>query len=354
MRNVRRRTEGGALEFLLYDRAQRYAISEEADEEKEDEQAEVQQGQQAEDLICEECGEADFMTEVLTCKDCKQKECVGCESFQGCMACRGSICRECYPRHSASACDGSFNFAADRRKAAEGGQDAEASTAAPAEEVREQVADNPIENHEQVVQRGMEMPRRRLDLDDSDGDLMDEDFAEQVEEQQLQAEHAVVHRRLNQKTPEDETNYKKKVEVKRKYDYADVSEATNKFRKIMKSDFEKHVASTARLPINRELKEIEVESPHDLVKVEGRWGKVHPSHTRAMVNQILFCSKCGAWMSSHCKGLSEVCHHIPANKNAKAKLHRMQRGLHPMRDTDWPDGTSRLVKFPPTRIDRFI
>ena len=46
-------------------------------------------------------------------------------------------------------CDGSYNFAGNNRKAADGAPDANAVTAAPAEEVREQVAEIFIESHEE-------------------------------------------------------------------------------------------------------------------------------------------------------------------------------------------------------------
>jgi hypothetical protein len=71
------------------------------------------------------------------------------------------------------------------------------------------------------------------------------------------------------------------------------------------------------------------------------WGRIHGSHRRMIVRNLIFCRRCGYWtsmkittrLSGECKG--DMTHAV------KHRLKRMRNGYHPVHSAlFWPDGSS--------------
>ena len=111
------------------------------------------------------------------------------------------------------------------------------------------VAASSAEPVEESAVRNFE-ERRRHDLDDSDGDLMEEDFADDAESQlPAQSSRSPARQRLNKKTPEEQTVYRNA--VKKNFDYADVRGNTHKYRKVQRAEFREHIAQVGRAAVIR-------------------------------------------------------------------------------------------------------
>ena len=85
---------------------------------------------------------------------------------------------------------------------------------------------------------------------------------------------------------------------------------------------------------------------------EGLYQKIHPSHTRMAVRNVIFCKKCGYWMFSKPISLRKPCPGRPAHNGAAGVLARMMKGLHPDKKVaTWPDGSSTRIAVPIVSLD---
>ena len=83
------------------------------------------------------------------------------------------------------------------------------------------------------------------------------------------------------------------------------------------------------------------------------WDRVHSSHRRALVKNVLFCCKCGYWMTNKSQALTYTCKGVPQHSDGRAKLKRLMSGLHPGRKVLlWPDGTCTATPTPPIYLDQ--
>ena len=81
---------------------------------------------------------------------------------------------------------------------------------------------------------------------------------------------------------------------------------------------------------------------------EGKWGRVHHSHRRALVKGMVFCKACGKYAAVKTIALARACRGKPPPNGGISKLRRMCSGLHPeLRTTEWPDGSSTAI---PARV----
>lgn len=158
--------------------------------------------------------------------------------------------------------------------------------------------------------------------------------------------------KLNKKTSEGELQHKH-TNRKRKFDYVDVREAIASYRKVSAQEYRQHAEKESRASKPREVEQIVIAEQGEHVEVAGGWNRVHPSHVRAMVHNIIFCVKCGAWMSSICRRMGKQCMRVPPYKQAKSQLRRLMRGQYPWKHLDWPDGTPGTTVFKPVRLDNF-
>ena len=84
------------------------------------------------------------------------------------------------------------------------------------------------------------------------------------------------------------------------------------------------------------------------------WDKIHSSHRRALVNDIVYCIKCGKYGIKKVEGLSSQCTGMPTNDFGRAQLKKFNDGIHLVRNAlSWPDGTSSAIKFEPIRLDTY-
>ena len=82
------------------------------------------------------------------------------------------------------------------------------------------------------------------------------------------------------------------------------------------------------------------------------WNRVHESHQRALIKDVLFCTRCGYFMVKRAQSLASPCLGRPKHADSTAKLKRMLDGRHPDRKVlMWPDGTSTAVIVPPIYLD---
>jgi hypothetical protein len=192
---------------------------------------------------------------------------------------------------------------------------------------------------------------RRSMLDDSDADAIEEDYHN---EDDFAAPPPPKRTRLTKKTPEEAIGHKIYAK-KRKFDYADVREATESCRKISRDDFRSFAEKESRASKPRQVDQTLIEEQGEMIEndVKGGWSKIHPSHVRSLVHNVVFCIKCGAWMSSNCRTLGKPCMKVPPYKQAKGQLRRLLRGQYPWKHLDWPDGTPGSTVFKPVRLDNF-
>ena len=86
-------------------------------------------------------------------------------------------------------------------------------------------------------------------------------------------------------------------------------------------------------------------------KGEG-WAKVHHSHQRMLIQNVLFCAKCGYYMVHKPQALAAQCIGKPKHADGRAKLKRLLQGLHPDRKVDvWPDGACTRIPVEPLHLD---
>ena len=134
---------------------------------------------------------------------------------------------------------------------------------------------------------------------------------------------------------------------KRPIDYREVSNHVNKKRKLLHADFESKMIAKSAGHIDQEVKLAVNEG-------SGAFDRVHTSHKRAMVNQIVFCIKCGLYCINKADGLSVQCRGCPTNSFGKAQLKKLLNGRHPVRGaTTWPDGSDAHRTYKPIRLDVF-
>ena len=115
--------------------------------------------------------------------------------------------------------------------------------------------------------------------------------------------------------------------------------------KLLDKDFRSAVAvnSTAH-----------IEQPIQLTTARsgGAYASIHSSHKRAMLNQIIFCTKCGLYCINKAEGLRMQCRGPPKNNYGKAQLKKLLSGKHPVRGAvSWPDGSDAKVTYRPIRLD---
>ena len=80
--------------------------------------------------------------------------------------------------------------------------------------------------------------------------------------------------------------------------------------------------------------------------------KIHITHKRVAIKNVVFCRRCGYWMQSKPASLSKVCPGKPAHRGAAGKLSRMLKGLRPDTKTStWPDGTSTSIAVTTVTLD---
>ena len=87
VRNVRRRIEGGALEYLMHPPVEHHTLYED-DDCPAQVQATADAADNAEDLVCEECGDSNYIAEVVKCVDCTTSCCICCRKHYDCMRCK--------------------------------------------------------------------------------------------------------------------------------------------------------------------------------------------------------------------------------------------------------------------------
>lgn len=75
------------------------------------------------------------------------------------------------------------------------------------------------------------------------------------------------------------------------------------------------------------------------------WGRIHKSHRRYILKDLVFCAKCGFWSSTRVSSkLQAACSGFCPTGTAH-RLKRMRGGMHPLRSMQfWPDGTSTDCK----------
>ena len=197
--------------------------------------------------------------------------------------------------------------------------------------------------------------RAKNPLDDSEGECEDEEPFELYDDvpPQTFAELPNPKRvKISAKTPEQDLPHRF-YQQKRKFDFDDVQQAAASFRKTGVQEFRKHAEQESRTSKPREVEQVVIGTPEEDVVNEGGWSRVHPSHKRAMVNNVIFCTKCGAWMSSNCRRMGKQCLRTTPYKQAKSQLRRLMSGLYPWKHLTWPDGTPGTVAFPLIRLDNF-
>ena len=94
-------------------------------------------------------------------------------------------------------------------------------------------------------------------------------------------------------------------------------------------------------------------APNEAPTAASGCGRIHPTHRRACLTQHIFCTRCGAWMSSNCRRMGDQCMRVPPYKQAKSLLRMLMCGLYPWKHLNWPDGTPGTVAFKLVRLDNF-
>ena len=89
VRNVRRRVEGGTFEYLMYPTVEHHTLH--AGDDVAD-QPQPNTTDDAEDQICEECGDSNYLTEVVKCSGCTVSCCNCCRKHYDCMWCKHFFC----------------------------------------------------------------------------------------------------------------------------------------------------------------------------------------------------------------------------------------------------------------------
>ena len=80
--------------------------------------------------------------------------------------------------------------------------------------------------------------------------------------------------------------------------------------------------------------------------------KIHPSHHKMMVHNIVFCKWCGYHASRKAQRLVEACFKKPKHNNVAQQLRRMMKGKHPdKKQLVWPGGLSTSVTHKPISLD---
>lgn len=106
------------------------------------------------------------------------------------------------------------------------------------------------------------------------------------------------------------------------------------------------------LPANAKAPRVDVSACENSAVQKGVWAKIHPTHKKVALRPIVFCRKCGAWMTKACKLLKEPCKQKPTSKGAAHKKLRMIKGLHPNMELKfWPDGFSTAIPTIPINIE---
>jgi hypothetical protein len=84
----------------------------------------------------------------------------------------------------------------------------------------------------------------------------------------------------------------------------------------------------------------------------GAYSKIHASHRRVSIKQIVFCKTCGCWMANKIQKLSQPCQGAPTTSGVKGALKRMLKGIHPdSKVKQWPDGTDSRQAAPLVNLD---
>ena len=268
------------------------------------------------------------------------------------------MCSECFRRH------GCFIKPAIRSSSSTGPPEDACQTAAPEDDLQRPSC---------AIPSGPSTGRDRMhNLDDEDAEPMQEDHDEAPMEEWLPPteEEARQHdepprKKLKQKTPAEEAsshyrneNSRKDLKRKQKFDYEDVKAATESVKKLKKNEYEDHLTkqSAVSLAAEQRMSEVKVKDKDEPVHREGQsaWSRIHPSHRRALVNKIIYCTKCGCFAVNKAIKLAEVCTGIPTHNAAKAQLKKLNEGRNPIPNSStWPDGTNSLVRFRPIKLDRF-
>lgn len=164
----------------------------------------------------------------------------------------------------------------------------------------------------QVVPEG-ELPAKKHKsmLDDSEGEAIEEEphhdehsHDEPIEELQPQPPK----KRLKVKTsPEDaHPSYQNKMLTKRKaIDYTKIKADTERSKKSRRMKFDDF--ATRQSHISRA-----ADKAYDQSLGSGAWSRIHHTHKRAMINDIIFCIECGKSSIKKVEGLALHCPGVPS------------------------------------------
>ena len=133
--------------------------------------------------------------------------------------------------------------------------------------------------------------------------------------------------------------------MKRKINNIEVNKFVSASTKIRKLNFQEFTAKQSAISLQTEQK-------ISVGEASGAWGRIHHSHSRALVNGVCYCTRCGQFAIKKVEGLASVCTGRPLNSYGRAQLKKLNGGKHPVRGAlTWPDGTHSAVVFKPRRLD---
>ena len=292
--------------YKLFDEADKYKMNSDSDEA---EPGEDGGEEEAEEVLCSVCSTAENETSIYNCQECKVTICIICEQQEKCFRCLKDLCNPCYIRHVCAT-------------------SSSRPPTAPTVEVPVQVAaPEQVEAMPASTVEAAQHTRSRLD-DPEIGDFFEDEPHEQEplqEEEQGPPEDEAypdqvegpARKRLRMKTPAEQTVYEVRRKRRKDIDYDAVREATGEVKKRRRLEYETTVAKQPRIDQTVQL---------TTQSSRGGWGNIHGSHRRAMVNQIIFCYKCGLYSVNKAEGLAQQCKGQPANSFGRAQLKKLTNG----------------------------
>ena len=155
-----------------------------------------------------------------------------------------------------------------------------------------------------------------------------------------------------------------------KQKYQQVADQVKEYKASVSNEWAKHGQASSNQPVKKtvhgsgkaEFRIYEVTGEHRSPKVKAvneteglctnEFLKIHPSHHKMMVHNIVFCKWCGYHASRKAQRLVEVCLKKPKHNNAAQQLRRMMKGKHPdSKQLVWPGGLSTIETHKPISLD---
>ena len=274
--------------------------------------------------VCELEGGDDF---IFTCSSCTTATCICCEDPEKCRFCKQQLCQQCLPKHN---CE--HNKKSDHKN--------------------EDKMEADYKEHEAHAIHLPPIKKFKSSLDDSEGEMNEEDFQDEHEAQGQEGDSKVEmppRKILRTKTAAEDAHpaYEARRAKKRPIDFETIKVAATEAKRARRSSFVEFTSRQSRTSLGSERQF----APH---QSEGVRSQVHESHTRALVGDIIFCIKCGKFSIKKVEGLANRCSGAPAHSCGRAQLKKMLKGHHPVRGAlSWPDGSDISIIHRPFRLDHF-